>query len=209
MPRRPRPPLPLDRWLRRRRWRTAATLLIVLLAIVALIWGDRSGWLGLRGDDLTRYDGRTFAVTRVIDGDTLDIDATDGERATTRVRLWGIQAPEPAHFGDPKQPLSDEATALARELAGGRRVTLELEPGRVRGSYGRLLAHVELPDGSLLSARMLEAGLAYADGRWPHDRLGDFELLEQAARKRRIGLWSLPPRERPPPPRGHREASRE
>lgn len=194
--------MPLDRWLRRRPWRTWATLLVVALMIVTLIWGDRTGWWGLGGpgDDLTRYDGRTFTVTRVVDGDTLHIDAADGDRATTRIRLWGIQAPEPAHFGNAKQPLADEATALARELAEGKGVRLELEPSRVRGGYGKLLGHVVLPDGSLLAERLIEAGLAYADDRWPHARLERFALLEASAKRRRIGLWALPVKERPPPP---------
>jgi endonuclease YncB( thermonuclease family) len=172
---------------RRRRWYVAVTLGVAALLVLA----DRGGLLLYRGDDLARYDGRTFRVTRVIDGDTLDLDAPDGNDRYTRVRLWGVDTPEMARRDPPRsaEPYAQAASEFTRRLASGQTVRLTLEPHRLRGTYGRLLAFVELPDGTLLNESLLSAGLARADGRWSHRYLKRFERLEQAARQGGAGLW--------------------
>jgi len=183
--------MPIERflsWRHRRRWGyVAVTLGVALLLVLA----DHNGLLIQASDELARYDGRWFTVTRVIDGDTLDIDAPDGDRRVTRVRLWGIDTPEMAHRDRPRaEPFAQEATDLTRRLAEGRRVRLTLEPHRLRGHYGRLLAFVELPDGTLLNEALLSAGLARADGRWSHRYIRRFESLEREAREAKRGLWA-------------------
>ncbi len=172
---------------KRRGWYVAVTLVVALLLVLA----DRGGLLVDAGDDFARYDGKTFAVTRVIDGDTLDIDVPDGDERTTRLRFWGIDTPEMARRDParPAQPFAQEATDLTQRLAQGQRVRLILEPHRLRGNYGRLLVFVELPDGTLLNEALLSAGLARADDRWSHRHIKRFEALERDARGQGVGLW--------------------
>lgn len=174
----------------------------VLIGLAVLAWFDRAVVTPHRGGanrspqhttarDLARYHGKAFEVARVVDGDTLDIAVSDGENATTRVRLLGIDAPEthapddrPAHF-------AIEAAAFARGQLSGRRVTVHLEEdGRTRGHYGRLLAYVVLPDGTVLNEQLLAEGYAYADLRFRHGFYHKYRQLEGSARALGKGLWA-------------------
>lgn len=165
----------------------------MLTLLVAVFLADRWGLLVYGGADAARYDGRTFNVVAVIDGDTLDLDAPDGRHATTRVRLWGINTPERARDGRPAQAGADAATERANALAYGQAVTVRLEPHRLRGKYGRLLAYVVLPDGTVLNERLLSEGLARADDRWPHRDMDRYAQLEDQAQREGRGLWFKPP----------------
>ncbi len=194
----------LSRFRRRRFWWRVAAAVACLAVLVAL---DQAGLLLAHGGDVGRYDGRSLLVDRVIDGDTLDVWAPDGASPTTRIRIWGIDTPEvkKSATGDtpaqPAEPFADEATAMTAQLVGGQVVTLRLESSRPRGRHGRVLAHVELPDGTLLADRLLTAGLAEADDRWPHRHAERFGLLQRQAKRDAVGVWSLPPE--PPPPEVH------
>jgi endonuclease YncB( thermonuclease family) len=147
--------------------------------LVILIIADRRGWLlARRPDDMTVYDGASALVARVVDGDTLEIRIPDRahRRSATQVRLWGVNCPE--------------ARALTAALTAGGPLTLTLDAHRTRGSHGRLLAYVELPDGEDLGAALLHAGLARADDRWPHPRVGRYDRIEREARIAGVGIWS-------------------
>lgn len=174
---------------RRANWRWS---IMILVLIVILTWMDRQGKLLTRGGDWNRYQDQSFLVTRVVDGDTLDLDAPDGESQTTRVRLWGIDTPELARpsQGTSAEPFAEQARDRARELADGRTVRITVEPSRLRDRYGRLLVFVELPDGSSLNEQLVVEGLAEADDRWQHPKLERFELLEKQARSDRVGMWA-------------------
>lgn len=174
--------------------RRRAIAAAVLLAVIVVLAGvDRLG-LGLYGgDDLARYDGRAFVVTRVIDGDTLEVAAPDADRPVTRVRLWGIDAPEPAKPRDGGQPGERGAEQARAALAGwteGRTVKLELLPHRVRGNFGRILAYVYPPDGVCVNERLVDEGLVRADGRWWHPRRARYEVLGESARRSGRGIWA-------------------
>lgn len=183
--------IPVGEFLRgrgKRRWTyTAVTLMVALLLLLA----DRSGLLLETGDDVARYDGKWFTVVRVVDGDTLDIDAPDGDEATTRVRLWGVDTPEMARRDPPRpsEPFAEEAAEFTRRLVEGQKVRLALEPHRQRGDYGRLLAFVELSDGTVLNEALILEGLSRADGRWSHSDLSRYAKLEREAKDAGMGLW--------------------
>ena len=148
-----------------------------LLALAVLAAADLRGWLLVRpDDDLRLYHGRRAAVARVIDGDTIEIALEDRRRGrpASRLRLWGIDCPEIGGPDREPEPGAEAAAAMTRALAGSRRVLIELEPGRPRDAWGRLLAHVILPDGRCLNELLLAAGLARADERWPHRRLESY-----------------------------------
>ncbi len=164
------------------------------IILVALIIADRSGWLLVpKIDDMSAYHGLRAQVVRVIDGDTIEIKHPDAlnDRPVTRIRLWGLDCPETAKPDHPADPYADEATERTRSLAADRMVTLSLESHRTRGAFGRVLAHIELPNGSSLNESLLSAGLAVADERWPHSLLGRYAQLERAAKRSGLGVWSV------------------
>jgi micrococcal nuclease len=145
-------------------------------------------------------------VRSVLDGDTIEV-AREGR--TDRVRLIGIDTPEAhesaklerlvARGQDRAQilALGRQATAFTRERLLGRRVDLELDV-EPRDRYGRLLAYVWLPDGTLFNATLLEAGQARLLTIPPNLRYVErFVPLERAAREARRGLWGSPTARRP------------
>jgi len=174
----------------RRRWWLLALAAVVA---VAFVYADHRGWLLVpAGSDFERFHGAEARVHRVIDGDTIDVELIDPRGGTplTRVRLWGIDAPEMAMQGSPEEPLAAESGEFAESVALGQMVRLHLEPSRVRDRYGRVLAHVEMADGGFLNRAILLEGLAAADERWPHARLTWYEQAERIARQQRRGMWA-------------------
>jgi micrococcal nuclease len=147
--------------------------------------------------DISKYQGRQFTVVKVVDGDTLDIDipdlSADGGReySHTRIRLWGIDTPEtkdprtgPMYFGK-------EASDFATKLALGKQVTIYLEKEKnSRDKYHRLLAYIQLPDGTFLNEILLSEGYAYADLRFKHGLYNKYKQLESVARSQKKGLWA-------------------
>ena len=150
-------------------------------------------------EDRKRYHEQTFAVVEVVDGDTLDIDAADGERPTTRIRLIGVDTPETKHPTVGPMYFGQEATAFTRQSAEGRRVVILLDTvSAERDRYGRLLAYVTLPDGRILNEELIRGGFGYADLRFEHGRFDDFVRLMDAAMEQKAGLWREVTREQLP-----------
>jgi micrococcal nuclease len=173
---------------------------VALLAAVAMFGADRVGMFGrhsrlprpappLPGQDESRYDGATFRVGHVVDGDTIDVDAPDGQYPRTRIRLWGVDTPETKDPRKGVQHFGPEAAAFTRHVCEGKDVQLKLVRGHTRDHYGRLLAYVILPDGAMLNRDLVRLGYGYADPRYPHALRAEFRRLEQEAEHYRIGLW--------------------
>lgn len=180
-------PLP---WLGRHRRRRYAISAAILLAAAMLLLADRAGWLGQApANDFDRYQGVKVTCVNVVDGDTLDVDIPDGKWPHTRIRLWGVDTPESVKPNAPVDHFGPEASRFTRRLAEGQTVRLELLPHDTRGKYGRLLAYVYLPDGTLLNRRLIGEGYGYADPRFTHPWLSDFKREMRRAREARRGLW--------------------
>lgn len=128
-------------------------------------------------------EGPTGRVAAVLSGDTLDLE--DG----TRVRLAGIQAPEPAGGGRPPWPLATEAAAATGLSLLGRSVRL-LHPDDRRDRWGRSLAHVVRDDGLWAQGMLLTEGLARVHTQ-PRTANGAVAMLdlERTARAARAGIW--------------------
>ncbi len=141
--------------------------------------------------DIARYHDRSFRVARIVDGDTLDIDAPDGAKPLTRIRLWGVDTPEVVGRERGDMHFGPEASAFAKRILAGREVHVVLSPKRTRGKYGRLLAYVFLTRGGpMFNERLLEEGYAYADLRFRHHYYDRFKRIENQARRSGIGLWA-------------------
>lgn len=127
---------------------------------------------------------RTAEIRYVIDGDTVVL--TDGQH----VRLIGINAPELGKDGAPDQPVAAPARAGLAALVENRRVTLVFE-GEHHDHYGRLLAHVLLPDGSDAEQIMLREGLAWAVAVPPDvGKISLYLAAEKEARAAQRGVWA-------------------
>ncbi len=185
---------------RQRRHRYARRRMVIAVAIasvvIVFVLADKFGFLGSRPTpDRERYHDKTFKVVNVVDGDTIDIDLPDEKRRkpTTRIRLWGVDTPETVKPKTPPQHFGPEASAFTRKVALGQEVRLELEPrmepGKTRDRYGRLLAHVFLPDNRLLSGLLIEEGYGYADPRYDHSYKKAFGELQKQAHQQSRGLW--------------------
>lgn len=140
------------------------------------------------GDDWAIYDKQQFIVTRVIDGDTIDV-ATHPGAAPTRVRLLGVDAPEMRSEDGKPQYWAEEAKRYAAARSGNKAVILKLEPTQTRDRYRRLLAYVHVSDSETLNIALVRDGQAYADRRFRHTMRSMFEQAENAARKKGTGLW--------------------
>jgi micrococcal nuclease len=125
-------------------------------------------------------------VTRVVDGDTIDISPSVEGRS--RVRLIGMDTPE-VHFGT--QPYGPEASAFAKHELEGEEVGLELDVQKI-DPYGRLLAYVYLPDGRMFNETLLEEGYAQVATFPPNVKYEDrFLEAQREAREANRGLWGL------------------
>lgn len=172
---------------RRRRVRRVTFATLLLLALSAVL--DRAGVFRYPGDDWRHFDQKSFVVTRVVDGDTLDVRPAVGGKET-RVRLLGVDAPE-LHSRETGRAdhWAHEARRYAESRAGGKAITLRLEQTETRDRYSRLLAHVYVSDSDHLNLGLVRDGQAYADRRFSHSMRHQFERAENEARRARRGLW--------------------
>lgn len=157
-----------------------------------------------------------ITVTRVLDGDTLDVRRADG--STDRVRLVGVDAPETGSANRPGEygritdmacldRWGDRATSYLNDKLEGRAVTLELDPREgPRDSFGRLLAYV-VQGGDDLNARLVELGYArvYTEGR--AEREDRYLALQHAAQQAGLGLWGCASEVLPQPGQGPANSS--
>jgi micrococcal nuclease len=127
----------------------------------------------------------TGKVTRVVDGDTIDVRLTSGKRE--RVRLIGIDTPELR----PAECYATEAKSRATALALGKTVRLRGDPTQdTRDRYRRLLAYVSLANGTDVGRTLLAGGFAkvYVFER-NFVRLSTYRTAETAAKSAQRGMW--------------------
>ena len=168
-----------------------ARVIALLVIIAGLVLADRLGVFGRAPKgDAAKYHEKTFHVTHVVDGDTLDVDLPDGAYPRTRVRLWGVDTPETVKANTPVQHFGPEAGAFTRRMTLHQPVRLELVGRETRDKHGRLLAYVFLPDGQMLNRLLVEQGYAYADPRYDHPHKAEFARLQRKALKAGLGLWA-------------------
>ncbi len=129
-------------------------------------------------------DGQdTFLVTRVIDGDTIELE--NGQV----VRYLLIDTPETAHPDKPVECFGPEATDRNRQLVEGLKVRLEKDVTD-RDDYGRLLRYVYI-DETLVQGELVREGYGYVYSRQPDVKyLKSMAQLEREAREAGAGLWT-------------------
>lgn len=130
--------------------------------------------------------GQVVTVTRVVDGDTIEVSpAVDG---LAEVRLIGVDTPE-VYGGE--EPLGPQASAFTKSALTGQRVALELGQERI-DPYGRVLAYVWSSRDAMFNSQLIRRGLAQVATFPPNTKYVDrFEALQQQARTGGRGIWSL------------------
>ena len=171
---------------------TASLNRLVLAALRASL-GLSLALAGCSADDLAERDdgpvsgprvpagAREATVTRVVDGDTVELGGVG------KLRLIGVDTPEV--YGG-VECYGREASAFAKRQLDGRRVRYTV--GReARDRYGRLLAYVWLADGRSFNALLVSRGYAEPLTIPPNDDYAQsFAALSRRARDRAVGLWS-------------------
>src|SRR3989344_4340658 len=130
-----------------------------------------------------------YKVLKIIDGDTIDIETPE---KAERLRLIGIDTPETVDPRKDVQCFGIEASNKAKELLGGKLVSLESDETQGdRDKYKRLLRYVFLPDGTNFNLYMISEGYAfeytYAN---PYKYQFDFRQAQKLAMENEKGLWS-------------------
>lgn len=125
-------------------------------------------------------------VTRVIDGDTIELE--NGQR----VRYIGIDTPETVDPRKPIQCFGVESAKKNRELVEGKTVRLEKDITD-KDKYGRLLRYVYLGD-LFVNLELVKEGFAHSY-TYPPDVKYQAEILEaeRQAREAKRGLWRACP----------------
>jgi micrococcal nuclease len=132
---------------------------------------------------------QTFKVTRVVDGDTIDVDIAG---KIERVRLIGMDSPEVADPRKTVQCFGKEASARATQVLSGQSVRLEADPSQVdRDIYNRLLRYVFLADGTNIDLQMIKEGYAHEyTYKVPYKYQAEFKAAEKEASAAKRGLWA-------------------
>jgi endonuclease YncB( thermonuclease family) len=115
-------------------------------------------------------------VVGISDGDTIKVRCPDQPQIA--VRLAEIDAPEKA------QPFGQRSKKLLSELCFRKQA--EIRPSS-RDRYGRTIARVTCA-GTDANSAMVRAGMAWAYTRYLTDP--KIQVMEVAARRERLGLWS-------------------
>jgi micrococcal nuclease len=135
-------------------------------------------------------------VTRVVDGDTIDVTMPDGDEDA--VRYIGIDTPETVKPGTPVQCGGPRAHSVNERLVAGRTVTLRFDAER-RDVYGRLLAYVYRSGGPgerplFVNAELARRGMARTLTIPPNDSHAPlFARLTARAGVKGRGLWGRCP----------------
>ena len=161
-----------------------------LLASLMLTLAVLAGCGAATAPETERDVEREALVTRVTDGDTVEV--RPAIHGTEDVRLIGVDAPETAGSPRGAQPYGEKVARFTEQRLEGQRVTLRFEVEK-KDQYGRLLAYVYLPDGSMFNETLLEEGYAQVATFPPNVRyLGRFKMAQMAAREADRGIWGLP-----------------
>jgi len=130
-----------------------------------------------------------FAVTKVIDGDTITISMNG---APETIRLIGIDTPETVDPRTTVQCFGVEASNKAKELLTGKNVWIETDAitGQ-RDKYDRLLAYIYRDDGLFINQYLVEHGYAYEyTYNTPYKYQVEFKTAQKSAEAAGRGLWA-------------------
>ena len=124
-------------------------------------------------------------VSKVVDGDTIDVDIDLGFDISfsSRVRLAGIDTPESRTADKIEKALGLESKEyLKKAIDASKTVVIKTEKMDSSEKYGRILGWVFL-DGSEISIKQKMINDGYAWGYLGDTKVKDFEALSKARSK--------------------------
>jgi micrococcal nuclease len=127
------------------------------------------------------YEYHVKKVTKVVDGDTIDVEIDLGFSIafSSRVRLAGIDTPESRTTDKNEKALGLEAKKKLSDLiANAKSVVIRTEKMDSSEKYGRILGWLYL-DGELLSVNEALVAGGYAWGYMGDTKIKDFEALKK------------------------------
>jgi micrococcal nuclease len=125
---------------------------------------------------------QTFAVQRVVDGDTVVLETIG------IVRLIGVDTPETVDPRRPVQYFGREAATFLRSMLEGQSVRVEYDQLRL-DRYRRTLAYLFLPDNTFVNLEIVRQGYGHAYVLYPFKHLELFRAAERQAREGAKGFW--------------------
>lgn len=151
----------------------AFLLVLIALSLLAIYYPNLTG-----NTSKHYYDFENIQISRVIDGDTLEIISNQGVKES--VRLLGINAPEK------NMPQSKKAKDFLEQFLN-RSISM-LRDKEDKDKYNRKLRYI-FSDNRNINLEILENGLAnsyYTQGLIYEDQL---LRAEKQAQKNKIGIW--------------------
>ncbi|MEK7680495.1 MAG: thermonuclease family protein [Patescibacteria group bacterium] len=123
-------------------------------------------------------------VTRIIDGDTIELETGD------KVRYIGVNTPESVDPRREVQCFGIEASVYNKNLVLNKKVRLEKDISET-DKFGRLLRYIYLEDGTFINLKLINDGYGYASA-YPPDVAHSEEFVDaqRQARENGLGLWS-------------------
>ena len=175
--------------------------IVILIAAVIMYFFGGEDFLNLKDTEPEQVDNdnsgfTTGIVTRVVDGDTADVQV-DGQKV--RVRFLGVDTPETVHPNKPVQFYGKEASNFTKDYLNGKQVWLEYDKSPT-DRYNRHLAYIwtskpktineSTMRKDMFNARLLLGGYAKVMIIKPNKRYEElFKKFEAEAKNSRKGLW--------------------
>lgn len=189
--------------IRKKSWGVVAALVFVLLALFAIqcfsvnndvtqVVKEEGSVVPLESLDFDKSTSQKegpYKVSKVVDGDTLDI-IIDGK--TERVRLIGINTPEVVDPRKTVECFGKEASDKAKETLSGKSVYIESDSSQGdKDKYGRLLRYVFIDEDIIFNKMMIEGGFAYEyTYEVPYKYQEEFKRAQKDAELNKRGLWA-------------------
>lgn len=143
----------------------------------------------------------TATVVKVVDGDTIKVNLLDKRE---NIRLIGVDTPESRNNQKAQKDAKRTKHDIKVILSQGKKATLHLKSLVPEGSkvylefdveprdrYGRYLAYIFLPDGSMLNELIVRNGYASPMTYPPNVKYAElFREAYQFARNNQTGLWA-------------------
>ncbi len=125
-----------------------------------------------------------YVVTRIIDGDTFEIETKQ------KVRLIGIDTPE-LNKANAREPecFGIQATQKLSDLILNKRIRMEKDRSET-DRFGRLLRYVYI-DNIFVNHHLVDSGFAFAHAYPPDVKFKDaLALAQKSAQENKRGLWN-------------------
>ena len=130
-------------------------------------------------------------LVRVVDGDTYVLNISGTE---TKVRLIGVDTPESVapstYYKDNTEEGATVSDIVKNKMSGVEYLSVEYDVGKT-DKYGRTLAYLYFPDGTMVQDWLLKNGYANVATYAPNIKYSEhFAVLAHNAMENKIGLWN-------------------